>query len=139
VGSTPYFTQAPNAGAASITTVNTTTGTAADGTSNMTTLVTANASYGSFVRSVSVAPRGGNALCCVRLWLNTGGGTRRLLSATQIVATTASTTVPPPTVEIPVFRQLKAGWSLDVNISAAASPLAAAVDVTAFGSDYPAP
>jgi hypothetical protein len=138
VAAGPYFTQAPNLGHASITVVNTTTGTAADGTNNLSTLVTAHATYGSFVRKVVVAPRGGNALCVVRLWLY-NGSTRRLLSATQIAVTTASTTVPPPTVEIPVYCQLEAGWTLDANISAVASPLAAAVDLTAFGSDYPAP
>ena len=134
----PYFTQAPNVGQASITTVNTSTGTASDSTSNMNTLVTANASYGTFVRKVVVAPRGGNAQCVVRLWLN-NGSTRRLLAAQQVNSTTASTTVPPPTLEIPVYVQIKAGWTLDANISAAASPLSAAVDLTAFGSDYPAP
>lgn len=98
--------------------------TAKDGTGTVTTVFTADATNGGFVRSVRAKPAGTNVASVLRVFVNNG-----LTNATpannwyhediSLPATTISEVAGQPTVEIPLNIAIPPGYKLNVTLGTA--------------------
>lgn len=133
---TPIFTNIPkiNWAAAAITAAN----TAMDGTGTVTTVFTADATDGSYVKRIVFKSLGTCVATVARIFVNNGStnataANNALIMEVPLTATTASNSASNPGAEIFLDLQLPAGYKLNVTLGTAVS---AGHMVTVFGGDY---
>lgn len=133
---TPIFTNIPkiNWSAAAITAAN----TAMDGTGTVTTVFTADATDGSYVKRIVFKALGTCVATVARIFVNNGStnataANNALIMEVPLTATTASNSASNPGAEVFLDLQLPAGYKLNVTLGTAVS---AGHMVTVFGGDY---
>lgn len=139
----PIFTNIPSIEWATvITTVNTaTTAATYDGTTNANLVFAADATDGSFIKSLIFEALGTNAASYAHIYINNGSTNGTASNNSPILcyalpATTASNTTVPTHVEVVLNIQLPPSYRIYVSLHAAASPLASGWCVTGIGGDY---
>jgi len=131
----PIFINVPKVSwGANITAAN----TAMDGTGTVTTVITADATDGSFINRLTIRPLGTNIATVLRVFINNGLTNATALNNALIVdislpATTASNTTALAPIDIPLNIALPAGYKLNITLGTAVS---AGFAVVAFGGDY---
>ncbi len=129
----PIFTLTPNIGFGTIITQN----TAYDGTGTVVGVFTAGTN-GSYVSSIVFKATGTNIITVARIFLNNGSTNtvatnNTFIDELTISATTASANSATQHFEIPINRQIKAGWVVNVTIG---TTVANNIAITCFGGDY---
>lgn len=133
---TPIFTNVPqiNWASAAITAAN----TAMDGTGTVTTVFTADATDGSYVKKIVFKSVGTCVATVARVFLNNGStnttaANNALIAEVTLVATTASNSAANPGSELYLDMQLPAGYKINVTLGTAVS---AGWMVTVLGGSY---
>jgi hypothetical protein len=136
VGNTkPIFS---SVGAAEFAPAILTANTAKDGTGTVSTVFTADATYGSWVEDIVAQPIGTNTASVARVFIN-NGSTNATATNNSFIAnvglpgTTLTEVTGMVSVTIPIRRALPPGFKLNVVIG---TTVAAGWTFTAFGGDY---
>lgn len=132
----PIFIRTPATGWANAVLTGNTAKDAASGT--VYTVVTADATEGSYVDSITVMPRGTNVATVLRLFLNNGGATttaanNALIGNYSMTATTNSETAAIAVMDIGLGIALPPGYRILATIG---TTVAAGFDITAYGGSY---
>lgn len=112
--------------------------TALDGTGTVVTVVTADATEGSFVEKIRITHLGTNVASVLRLFMNNGStnaiaANNALVKEIALAANTLSQTAVSAAIEVDINLPLAAGYKLNCTIGTA---MAAGVMVAASGGDY---
>jgi hypothetical protein len=130
----PIFTLTPvSTFTQSIATAN----TAKDGTGTAPTIFTAGAD-GGYVTSIVARALGTNTATVLRVFLNNGStaataSNNSLIAEMTLAATTLSETSATAHYELPINKQIAAGYKLNITLG---TTVAAGYSVTAFGGSY---
>lgn len=113
-----------------------------DGTGTLGTDIflafTADTTYGSYLQSLTVSPRGTNVASVLRVFLNNGSANGTAANNAKIAeltlpATTASAVAALQSLEVPINRAIAPGYRILVTLGTA---VAGGYAVTAFGGGY---
>lgn len=131
---TPIFSNVPKCSWGTIATAN----TAKDGTGTVVTVLTADATDGSYCSSIVFRAAGTNTATVARIFINNGStnatpANNTLIGELTLAATTLSEVAATAHYEYVINRQIPIGYKINITIG---TTVAAGYAVTAFFSDY---
>lgn len=133
MATTPQFSAVANIGQCTLTAAN----TAKDGTGTVGLAFTAGTN-GAYVQSMTIRPKGTNAVSVARIFLNNGSdptvaANNTLIDEVTLFATTNSETVALAGFDRPINRVLPAGYRLHVTLG---TTVVGGYAFTVWGGDY---